>query len=71
MGWIVQDPDVLAGQPRVRGTRLTVAFVLECLAQGMTAAEIASDYPGFPPDCLPEVLHYAAERLSRAETMAS
>lgn len=71
MGWIVQDRGVVGGQPRVRGTRLTVAFVLECLAQGMTGEEIAKDYPGFPPDALPDVLHYAAERLSSAETMAS
>ena len=70
MRWIVQDPGILGGQPRVRGTRLTVAFILECLAQGMTAEDMAKDYPGFPPDSLPEVLHYAAERLSRAETVA-
>jgi uncharacterized protein (DUF433 family) len=59
MGWIVQNPGVVGGQPRVRGTRLTVSFVLECLAQGMRAEEIAKDYPGFPPDSLPELLHYA------------
>jgi Protein of unknown function (DUF433) len=30
--WIVSDRDHLGGKPRVRGTRISVAFLLECLA---------------------------------------
>ena len=70
MEWIVNDHDVLAGQPRIRGTRLSVAFVLECLSQDMSPEEIAKDYSGFPPESIPEVLYLAAERISLPETVA-
>lgn len=43
--WIVSDGDHLGGKPRVRGTRISVAFLLECLASGMSAAEIVDAYP--------------------------
>jgi uncharacterized protein (DUF433 family) len=37
---IVIDPAVLAGKPVVRGTRLSVDFLLGLLAQGWPEAEI-------------------------------
>jgi len=61
--WIVVDADLLGGQPTVKGTRLSVSHVLACLSEGMTGEDIARDYPGFPPECLPEVLKFAAEQL--------
>ena len=42
---IVTEPDVLHGQARIRGTRISVSLVLDCLAAGMTEAEILSEYP--------------------------
>ena len=63
--WIVADPDLLAGQPAVKGTRLSVAHILACLAEGMSAEEIGRDYPGFPPESVSEVLRFAAEQLER------
>ena len=61
--WVVRHPGLLGGQPTVRGTRLSVSIVLECLSAGMTAQEIAQDYPGFPAESVPEVLRFAAEHL--------
>jgi uncharacterized protein (DUF433 family) len=61
--WIVHHPDLLGGQPTIKGTRISVAQVLECLAIGMTPQEIAEDYPGFPSECLPEVFRFAAEQM--------
>ena len=43
--WIVSDKDHLGGKPRVRGTRISSAFLLECLASGMSVAEIVDEYP--------------------------
>ena len=43
--WIVSDRDHLGRKPRVQGTRISVAFVLECLASGMSVAEIVDAYP--------------------------
>jgi uncharacterized protein (DUF433 family) len=64
--WIVQSPDLLGGQPTIKGTRLSVAFVLESLAVGYTPLELAADYPGFPPESVPDVLRYAAEFLTKS-----
>ena len=72
MKWIVQNPDILGGQPRIRGTRLSVSFIVQCISEGMTAAEIAMDYPGFPAESLPEIIKYAAERVRQPDpTLAS
>ena len=63
--WIVWAPDLLGGKPTVRGTRISVALVLECLAAGMSSKEIAEEYEGFPQDCVSEVLTFAAAQASR------
>src|ERR1035438_3319682 len=38
--WIVADPQLLGGKLAIRGTRLAVALVLECLAGGMSLDDI-------------------------------
>ncbi len=42
---IVTDPAICLGKPRVRGTRITVEFVLKLLRNGCAVDEIVSDYP--------------------------
>ena len=68
--WIVKDERMLWGVPTIRGTRLHVTQVLECLAVGMTPQEIADDYPGFPRDCIPGVLQFAAEVIKDGNVAA-
>ena len=62
--WIVHDPDLLGGKPAIKGTRISVALVLESLSIGMTAADLVEDYPGFPKECIPEVLKFAAQQAN-------
>ena len=45
MKWIVADPEHLGGKPRIAGTRISIAFLLESLAAGMTISEIVRAYP--------------------------
>src|ERR1700749_2953420 len=45
-GSIVLDPDVLAGKPIIRGTRLSVEFVIGLMADGWSEAGILANYPG-------------------------
>lgn len=60
--WIVADPKLLGGGLAVRGTRLSVALILECLSGGMTLSDIDESFGGtFPHEALPEVLKVAAE----------
>lgn len=42
---IVRDPLICHGQATVRGTRIMVSIVLDCLAAGMTETEIIGEYP--------------------------
>jgi uncharacterized protein (DUF433 family) len=42
---IVRDPQVVGGQPVLKGTRVTLRTVLASLAEGATTAEILSDFP--------------------------
>ena len=56
--WIVADPQQLA----VRGTRLSVSQILECLASGMSPADIDEAFDhAFPQEALAEVLKVASE----------
>jgi uncharacterized protein (DUF433 family) len=61
--WIVSDAATLGGKPRVRGTRLSVAFLIELVASGATREQILSSYPHLPPDGLDAALRYAADAL--------
>lgn len=45
MTWIVADAEHLGGKPRIAGTRISIAFLLESLAAGMTISEIVRAYP--------------------------
>ena len=68
--WIVKDDRMLWGVPSIRGTRLHVSQILECLAAGMSPDEIASDYPGFPVESIPEILRFAAEVVKDSNVAA-
>lgn len=71
MNWrdyIVCDPAVLCGKPTLKGTRLSVEFVLDLLAGGWGKAELAEDYPNLTQDRIRAVLAYAAETF-REEKM--
>jgi uncharacterized protein (DUF433 family) len=60
--WIVADPQLLGGKLAIRGTRLSVSLILECLAAGMSLQEIDEAFDrAFPHEALPEVLRLAAE----------
>lgn len=37
---------------------------------GMSADEIADDYPGFPKECIPEVLRFASEIVRDTDVAA-
>ena len=63
---IVADPSVLHGQVRIRGTRISVSAVLECLAAGMSEHEIKRQYPSLPDGSVRAAIAYGA-LLAREE----
>jgi uncharacterized protein (DUF433 family) len=60
---IVLDPAILAGKPVIRGTRLSVEFIIGLLADGWSEAEIVENYPGMAHDDVLACLAYARDRL--------
>ena len=61
---ITLDPAVLAGKPVIRGTRISVEFVLELMEAGWSADEILANYPHLTPEDLSACLAYAKELVS-------
>lgn len=62
---IVVDPAVLVGKPCVKGTRLSVDFLLGLLAQGWSEAEILRNYPGLAHEDVLACLQYASEIVAQ------
>ena len=62
-GRIVLDPAVLAGKPVIRGTRLSVDFVIGLMADGWGEADILHNYPGITREDLAACLAYARDVL--------
>lgn len=64
MNWknhIHTDPAILAGKPVVKGTRLSVDFLLGLMAEGWNEAEILENYPQLTHEALQAVFAIAAE----------
>ena len=66
MNWkdrIVVDPAVLAGKPIVKGTRISVEFLLGLLANGWTEAQIFENYPHLKREDLQAVFSFTQNCL--------
>ncbi|HEX8116259.1 MAG TPA: DUF433 domain-containing protein, partial [Pyrinomonadaceae bacterium] len=50
LGRITLSPDVMVGKPVIKGTRLTVKYVLELMAHGAATEDILSEYAGLTPE---------------------
>ena len=61
---IVLDPAVLVGKPVIRGTRLSVEFIIGLMAEGWSEADILAEYPGIGHDDLVACLAYARDLLT-------
>jgi uncharacterized protein (DUF433 family) len=67
---IALDPEVLAGKPVIRGTRLAVEFVIGLMAEGWSEADILQSYPGITRDDIIACLAYARDALSSEKVFA-
>lgn len=73
MNWrdyIVTDPEVLAGKPALKGTRLSVELILDRLADGWTTSDLIQAYPRLTPEALQAVFAFAAEVLKDEDYIA-
>jgi uncharacterized protein (DUF433 family) len=66
MDWqdrIIINPEILVGKPVIKGTRLSVEFIIELLAQGWLESDILKNYPGITKEDIKACLGYASNAL--------
>lgn len=68
---ITLSPDVLAGKPVIRGTRLSVEFVIGLMADGWTEADILQSYPGITHEDIIACFGYARDTLGSEKVFPS
>lgn len=76
--FIVADPAYCDGQPRIEGTRITVAAILTYLAGGMTVENIVAEFPKLSKEKVNQAIAFAAANfrdsylpLKRVKTAAA
>lgn len=62
--WIERKPGVLCGKPVIKGTRISVDFILERLGCGWSEAQILESYPHLTSEHIRAAQLYAAAALS-------
>lgn len=66
---ITVNPKVMVGKPVIKGTRLTVEYILGLLAHGATVAEILEEYEGLTSEDIQACLLFASKSLQDASFM--
>jgi uncharacterized protein (DUF433 family) len=63
------DPEVMAGKPVIKGTRLTVGYIVNLMAHGADAEEILEEYQGLTRDDIRACLLFGAKSLQDSAFM--
>ncbi len=62
MDWrdrIAGDPAIMVGKPVIKGTRITVEFIIQLLSNGWSFTDILEEYPHIVEDDIRACLLYA------------
>ena len=74
MNWkerIVADPEILAGKPAIKGTRISVELLLERLANGWSVEMIIESYPRITREDIQAALAFAAQLVGEERYIAA
>lgn len=63
------NPKVMLGKPVIKGTRLTVEYILNLLAHGASVEEILDEYEGVTREDVQACYLFAAKSLKDTEFM--
>jgi uncharacterized protein (DUF433 family) len=66
---ITCDPKILVGKPVIKGTRLSVEYILNLLAHGSSTADILAEYEGLILEDIQACLLFASQSLSSTAFM--
>lgn len=61
--FIVSDPAILGGKPIIKGSRISVEFILELIASGGSVSQIAERYPHVSTEAIQQAIFFAAYNL--------
>jgi uncharacterized protein (DUF433 family) len=64
------NPDVLVGKPIIKGTRISVEFILELLANGWDTEKILKNYPQLTKEDILAAIEYSLEILKEEKVFA-
>lgn len=63
--FIVSDPGILGGKPIIKGSRISVQFILELLASGAIIKNILDEFPYLPEEGIKEAILFASKFLDK------
>jgi uncharacterized protein (DUF433 family) len=66
---IAMNPKVMTGKPVIKGTRLTVEFILNLMAHGATDQEIITEYKGLKKEDIQACILFASKALENTAFM--
>jgi uncharacterized protein (DUF433 family) len=66
---ITTNPKIVMGKPVIKGTRLTVEFILNLMAHGATDQEIITEYEGLQKEDIQACILFASKALENTVFM--
>jgi len=63
------DPEVMAGKPVIRGTRVPVALILKMLGQGIPNEDVLAEYPQLEARDIDAATTYAARVIDHEDVI--
>ncbi len=67
---IESNTNIMLGKPVIKGTRITVALVLQRLSEGATVSDLINAYPSLTPLAINAVLAYASDVIENESIIA-
>jgi uncharacterized protein (DUF433 family) len=64
------NPDILVGKPIIKGTRISVEFILELLANGWDTEQILKNYPQLTKEDILAAIEYSLQVLKEEKVFA-
>ncbi len=68
--FIESNPDVLLGKPVIKGTRITIEFILKKLSEGASVEQLAAGFPVLSQEAILAAISYASDVIANETLLA-